>query len=151
MVDIIFELKSMPKRYAASKPWLCAASVQSVCYYAFYVYVLAYAYEVVSVCVCVLSFRWERSRTFVGSVIDLSGCESHALDHRIAQATKALGWRRPILCCKWVSSLRRSYSVHKVIFDSALWTTERLSPLQALRSCFNSWGARTVVRPPKLT
>ena len=30
---------------------------------------------------------WERFLTFVGSVIDLSGCEARAVDYRIAQAT----------------------------------------------------------------
>ena len=34
------------------------------------------------------SIQWEDSLTFVGSVIDLTGHETAAIDYRIAQATK---------------------------------------------------------------
>ena len=89
---------------------------------------------------------WEHSLTFVGSVIDLSGCDARAVDYRIAQATKALGRWKPMLSCKWVSCLRRSFLVYKSIFASALWLNECLNPTQALRSRFNSWGARLLGR-----
>ena len=87
---------------------------------------------------------WERSITFVGSVIDLAGNDAAALDHRIAQATKVWGKWRKVLCCRHVAPLRRARLIYTCVFASALWLAECWNPTKALLQRLNSWGARTL-------
>ena len=89
---------------------------------------------------------WERTLTFVGGVIDLSGDETAAINHRIAQATGTYGKWRPVLHCKSVSPVRRAFIVFNVVFSSVLWLSECWHPTKAQMSKLNSWAARTVAK-----
>ena len=67
---------------------------------------------------------WEATLTFVGALIDLSGNDAQAVDHRIAQAEKVYGRWRPLLTCKWVPKLRRAALATRAVFPAALWLSE---------------------------
>ena len=63
----------------------------------------------------------EQSLTFVGTLIDLRGNDARAVQHRIAQATQALGRWQTFLRCRFVSAIRRARAVYKAVFPSGLW------------------------------
>ena len=92
------------------------------------------------------SIQWEDALTFVGSVIDLTGNESAAVDYRIAQATKVWGAWRSVLTCKSVAPMRRAGLLYASVFNFALWLAECSNSTQATLRKLNSWGARKLAQ-----
>ena len=92
------------------------------------------------------TLSWEPTLLFVGHILDLVGRSHAAVDHRMAQATKALGRWKPILRSKLVTPFRKIWLVSTAVFSSFLWLAETWHPTTATISHYQSWGARTLAR-----
>ena len=89
---------------------------------------------------------WERSLTFVGTVLDLCGNDAAAIDYRLAQATKVFHKWRKILQCPFATMRCRIDLTCKTVFAAFLWLSETWHPTKRQRSHMESWGARMVAR-----
>ena len=90
--------------------------------------------------------QWEPTLTFVGTVIDPLCNSQGAVDHRLAQATKAYGRWRQLLLHPDVPRLRRINLAVRAVFASVLWLSSTWYMTKALSKRVESWGARMVAR-----
>ena len=86
--------------------------------------------------------KWEKTLTFVGTILDLTGTDCAAVEHRIVQATKVFHKWKPILLCKAAPLAQRLDLTAKTVFQAALWLSECWYPTQRQQKRLDSWAAR---------
>jgi hypothetical protein len=86
--------------------------------------------------------EWESTITFVGTVLDLTGSSAAAIHHRLNSANKVFHKWKPILKARWLPLARRADLLFKAVWTSVLWCSATWNSTQAMRSAFDSWGAR---------
>ena len=82
--------------------------------------------------------------TFVGTVLDLSGNDGRAIDHRLAQATKVFHKWRPVLQCPSASRACRVALCCTTFLSALLWLSETWYPTKKQSATISSWAARCV-------
>ena len=92
------------------------------------------------------SIAWEPSLTFVGTILNPAGNDELAIQHRLAQATKAFfKWKQILQCTSASRSCRVKLGITTFV-GALLWLSETWNPTQAQRKRLNSWGARMFSR-----
>jgi len=90
--------------------------------------------------------KWEQCLTFVGTIFNLAGSDSAAVEHRIVQATKVFQKWKPILTCGAAPLSKKLDLTAKTVFTAALWLSECWNPTKRQQKRLDSWGARIVAQ-----
>ena len=85
---------------------------------------------------------WSQSITFVGSVLELGGHDSRALQYRLGQAMKQFANWAPLLRSKWLPLPDRFRAFKAALCTSVTWLSSTWRLTAAQESRLRSWAAR---------
>ena len=82
----------------------------------------------------------------MGTVLDFNGNDGHAIDFRVAQATKVFFKWHKVLQWHDATLSRRVQLANATFMSALLWLAETWHPTLSQRSFLDSWAARMVAR-----